>query len=335
MPKKIIIFPVIFLLGGLLVFMKLREYLDRKIDSESILYVKKNTGISQIVTDLKNIGAIENPTLFKFILKIKMRSKKIKYIKYGEYLLNRGDTVASVLDKLINNRIFYRSITIPEGFSNKSVFSLLEKNEFLSGEISNRESIAEGSLLAETYYFRRDDSRNSLLERMQKDMEEFINNNWETAELDPSIATKKDLLILASIVEKESANVVEKKIIASVFLNRLRKKMRLQSDPTVIYSFAFGDVEKEGKNKISVFAKIKSPHNTYMVGGLPPTAICNPGKESIMAVLHPAKSDYLFFVAYDNGKVGFTTNYRDHLKLVNKLRVKNNQQLKQKKTLEK
>jgi UPF0755 protein len=157
---------------------------------------------------------------------------------------------------------------------------------------------------------------------MQRDMEGFLSGVWNAETTDSTIKTKKDLLTLASIVEKESGNSSEKKLIASVFLNRLRKNMPLQSDPTAIYSYALGDVGKEKEIKTSILVKMDSSHNTYRIRGLPPTPICNPGRESIMAVLQPAKSNYLFFVIDNNGGHNFSSNYRDHIGFINSLRAK-------------
>lgn len=258
--------------------------------------------------------------IFETVAKLKLRFRGAKHIRYGEYEFKNSDSVLNVIDKIVNNEIYYRSITFPEGLSNRSIFRIIENNDFLSGDMPQPNSIDEGSLLAETYYFKRGDSRNSIIERMQKGMRDFIDKNWDRRYPNSLIRTKYDALILASIVEKESSNSFEKKLIASVFLNRLAKNMHLQSDPTAIYSYARGDVEKEKKIKTNVLLKEKSPYNTYKIKGLPPTPICNPSRESIMSVLQPIKSDYLFFVSNGSGGHNFSVNYSEHIKFVNKLR---------------
>ncbi|MDR3079119.1 MAG: endolytic transglycosylase MltG [Rickettsiales bacterium] len=319
--KKPLVLLLLYLLPAPLAFFGVRGWLIRKLGVGTVLFVRKNTGLNQLALDLQSAGVVKHPRFFKFLMGVSMKIHGKRHVGYGEYLLEASDNILTIVDKLINNRIFYRSITFPEGLSNRSIFNIIDKNEFLSGEIANRRDIAEGSLLAETYYFKREDSRGSLVERMRRAMEEFVESSWKTRDPDHSPKTKGDLLILASIVEKEAGSGAEKKLIASVFLNRLKKNMRLQSDPTAIYSYALGDVEKEKKLKTSVLVKMRSPYNTYLVRGLPPTPICNPGKESIAAVLRPAKSDYLFFVIDDRGGHNFSTNYRDHLKFVDSLRA--------------
>jgi UPF0755 protein len=156
-------------------------------------------------------------------------------------------------------------------------------------------------------------------------MVEFIDKNWENREKNPFIKTKHDLLVLASIVEKEASNFEEKRLVASVFLNRLKKKMYLQSDPTAVYSYTLGDSSKEKDIKANILIRQKSSHNTYRTKGLPPTPICNPSRESIIAVLRPAKSDYLFFIYQEGRGLSLSTNYVEHIRLVNILRRKINQ----------
>jgi UPF0755 protein len=323
--KKILIVLLLCLLPTPFIFFWVRSHLAREIGVDTIIFVKKNSGLNQVIADLRSVGIIKRPSLFRFVIGRAMKNRGKKHLRYGEYLLESTDSLSSVIDKLVNNRIFYRSITFPEGLSNKSIFKLLEKNEFLSGEITGRENIVEGSLLADTYYFKREDSRDSILERMQRDMAEFVDSHWNGRDEEYSVKTKEDLLILASIVEKESGSSAEKKLIASVFLNRLGKKMRLQSDPTAIYAYTQGDVEKEKELKTSALIKIDSPFNTYRSRGLPPTPICNPGRESILAVLQPSRSDYLFFVINDKGGHSFSTNYGDHLKFIGSLKINRRQ----------
>jgi UPF0755 protein len=281
------------------------------------------------VTDLKNTGVIKNGFIFRIAMELKLKFKGEKHIKYGEYEFRHSDRVLDVVDKIRDNEVYYRSVTFPEGLSNRSIFRIIENNDFLSGEMPSEESIGEGTLLAETYYFRRGDSRNSIIERMQRGMENFINESWDRRYQNPLIRTKYEALILASMVEKESGNFFEKKLTASVFLNRLAKNMYLQSDPTAIYSYARGDVEKEKKMKTSVLLREKTPYNTYRTKGLPPAPICNPSRESLLAVLQPVKSDYLFFVSNGNGGHNFSVSYAEHRKFVNELRKKNGGAVKQ------
>jgi cell division protein YceG involved in septum cleavage len=151
--KKLIVVFLPFILLSLFALNRIWDYFGERIEIDTTIFIRKNSGLSRIVAELENVGAVKYPILFRLVLEAMMRKRGVRYIKYGEYTLDKEDSLSSIIDKLINGRIFYRSITIPEGLSNKSIFALLEKNEFLSGEIAGKEDIAEGSLLAETYYF--------------------------------------------------------------------------------------------------------------------------------------------------------------------------------------
>lgn len=293
-----------------------RYYLGSRISHGTIFLVKKNSNLNQIISDLEENKIVKNPFLFKKILKIKTKEKPISY---GEYSFLDSDSHIDIINKMINHKIYYRSITFPEGLSNKSIFNILEKNEFLFGEIKNKESIPEGSLMPETYKYKYGDTRDSIVKKMKNDMIEFINKNSE--KLNSSyIKTKQELIILASIIEKETNIPSERRLIASVFINRLKIGMRLQSDPTAIYGYARGDVEKEREIPRKILVRQQSIYNTYKIKGLPPTPICNPGKDSIMAVLEPAESDYLFFVTTGNGGHNFSKNYEEHKKHISNLK---------------
>ena len=197
---------------------------------------------------------------------------------------------------------------------------MIKENEFLVGDIP--ENVPEGSLLPQTYNYMKGDSRESLIKRMQNDMFETINKYWESRADDLPIRTKKEALILASIVEKETGVPEERGLVASVFVNRLKINMPLQSDPTSIYGYAFGDVSKEKEVKIHKLLRMDSEYNTYKIKKLPPTPICNPGEDSIKAVLNPANTKYLFFVATGNGGHDFSETYVEHLKKVKVLKNK-------------
>lgn len=315
--KKIIIkIVLITTFISILAVLYFKNYLDSKISHSTIFLVKKNSSLNQIVLSLKEDKIIKNPALFKKILKIKTKKKSISY---GEYSFLDSDSHLDIINKMIDHKIYYRSITFYEGLSNKSIFNALEKNEFLFGEITNKESIPEGSLMPETYKYQYGDSRDSIINRMQNDMKQYINENWHKIK-NPYIRTKQELVILASIIEKETNVPLERRLIASVFINRLKIGMRLQSDPTAIYGYAKGDTEKEKEIPRKILVRQSSIYNTYKIKGLPPAPICNPGKDSIMAVLEPIESDYLFFVATGNGRHNFSKDYEEHKKHISNLK---------------
>ena len=314
--KKIITIVLILLLT---VFFCIKKYLSTEFSSDNIFYIEKNIPLNRVVDKLYSDNLIRRPIIFKVIIRLVFFNKSIKY---GEYKIEKNDTYLSLLKKFKNHDIYYRIITIPEGFSNNSVFSLIESNKFLSGEIKNKHLIEEGTLMPDTYKFQRDDTKNSIILRMQKSMKNFVDSIWNNYQNKDYIKTKKDLIILASIIEKETGLSNERKLIASVFLNRLKMNMRLQSDPTAIYAYAKGDVSKEKDIKTNILIRQKNEFNTYKINGLPKTAICNPGRDSIRSILEPAETKYLFFVKDVNGGHTFSTDYNEHLKQIRSLKQK-------------
>lgn len=288
--------------------------LNKKIVEDKLIIVQKGTGPNKLVKKLKNNNIINNEFIFKIYIKI--RYNKLK-IKYGEYFFKKNTKINDIIENIINGRVHYRTITFAEGLSTKSILSIIEKNEFLIGEIPD--NVEEGSLLPQTYKFQSGDTKSSLIKRMQNDMLKILDKYWDKRDKNLPVKTKQEALILASIVEKETSVKDERKLVASVFINRLKIGMPLQSDPTAIYGYAFGDVSKEKDIKTYFLIRKDSPYNTYKIKRLPPTPICNPGEESIKAVLNPAKTDYLFFVATGNGGHNFSTTYFEHRKQVKSL----------------
>ena len=210
-----------------------------------------------------------------------------------------------------------RRLTIAEGITSAEALEEIEHADGLEGAI--KETPAEGSLLPETYSFSWGDSREAMVRRMQKAMSETLEALWQARAPDLALETPEEALVLASIVEKETAKAEERPRVAEVFLNRLRHRMRLQSDPTVVYALTHG---KGALGRALTHADLNSGsrYNTYLVDGLPPTPIGNPGKASIMAVLHPAAGDDLYFVADGSGGHVFAKTLAEHNHNVARLR---------------
>lgn len=313
---------IILVLLSLIIAMSFATYLNiflnNRIQEDKLIYVKKGSGLRGVITILKDNNIIKDKITTELIIRFKTKNKPA--LKYGEYFFNKNDSINDVLNKIINNEVYYRSITFAEGLSTHSILKMIKENEFLVGDIP--ENVPEGSLLPQTYNYMKGDSRESLIKRMQNDMFETINKYWESRADDLPIRTKKEALILASIVEKETGIPEERGLVASVFVNRLKINMPLQSDPTSIYGYAFGDVSKEKEVKIHKLLRMDSEYNTYKIKKLPPTPICNPGEDSIKAVLNPANTKYLFFVATGNGGHDFSETYVEHLKKVKVLKNK-------------
>ena len=189
------------------------------------------------------------------------------------------------------------------------MLQIIAENEFLTGNISAE--VKDGDLLPETYTFTRGDSRDSIITQAKNAMAETIEKAWENRDEFIPIKNKKELLTLASIIEKETAIEEERRLVASVFVNRLKKRMRLQTDPTVIYALTLGQSDL-GRLLTRKDLQIDSPYNTYKYYGLPPSPICNPGRASLEAAANPELSDYLYFVANGSGGHNFAKSLKEH-----------------------
>ena len=285
---------------------------------EAIVMIERGDSVNKIASKLSNSGVIENSYTFK--LGLKFFSPAIQ-LKAGEYLFTSKISQKSVVDLLQSGKTVMRMITIPEGLTSFQVVDLIKQTEGLVGEIEKIPK--EGSLLPETYYFAYGDSRQSLMKRMRKSLKEFVKKLWARRPKDFPIQTMEEVLILASIVEKETGKDGERPHVAAVFLNRLQKGMRLQSDPTVIYGITFGK-QKFKRRLTRKDLKKSTPFNTYVIQSLPPTPIASAGKKAIRAVFFPKKSDDLFFVADGLGGHVFARTLLEHNRNVSAWRKKMN-----------
>jgi len=238
-------------------------------------------------------------------------------LKAGEYQFDKHATMREVLNTLVDGKSVQYKVTFPEGWTSQQIVKRLEANAELDGAVS--EVPAEGSLLPDTYSFGTKDSKEDILQRMDAAHKKFLAQVWEERDPDIMVKTPEEAVILASIVEKETGVAEERPRIASVFHNRLRKGMRLQSDPTIIYGI-FGGSGNRDHPITRDELKQKNPYNTYQIDGLPPTPIGNPGRAAIEAVLKPAKTGDIYFVADGTGGHIFSTTLAQHNKNVAKWR---------------
>ena len=231
-------------------------------------------------------------------------------VRYGEYFFEKNLSYYKIMHKIARGYISFRKITIAEGLSSKSTLEVINNSYGLIGSLPK--NIPEGSLLPETYFYSYNDTKLDTLKRMQVSMEKNIDELWANRDKSLPLKNKLEAITLASIVEKETSIPSERGAIASVFINRLKKGMKLQSDPTIIYSFTMGDKDLERPIRRSDIRN-KSKYNTYHIYGLPPTPICNPGIDSLEAVLNPPKTKYLYFVA-SRTKAGhnFSSTLKEH-----------------------
>ena len=271
-----------------------------------IILINRGMSVDSISKKLEAQNIIFDRLVFKVSLRMFADSKSLKA---GEYKVPARSSPSEVIRILQSGKQLFRSVTVAEGLTSSQVHSLIEGIEQLSGVIENTPE--EGVLLPETYYFTYGETRMALLDRMKKSMSQLTIKLWANRAANLPIATIKDAIILASIVEKETSKSGERSHVASVFINRLRIKMRLQSDPTVIYGITLGK-EPLGRRLTRSDLREASPFNTYLIKGLPPSPIANPGLKAIEAVLHPKKSNDLYFVADGKGGHVFAETLEEH-----------------------
>ncbi len=278
--------------------------------------IERGMTFREVVNKLYAEKIIKSPGTFLHLSQL-IKGIDVK-VRYGEYFFEKNISYYKTLHKMVHGYISFRKVTIAEGLSSNSALKTLNNAEGLIGEAPN--FLKEGSVLPETYFYSFNDSKTSMIKRMQSAMQKNLEELWQQRDPTIPIKTKEQALILASIVEKETGLAEERPKVASVFVNRLKKGMKLQSDPTIIYSYAFGDKKLERPIRLSDIRN-NSPFNTYHVFGLPPAPICNPGLASLKAVMNPPKTDYLYFVATGNGGGHyFSTTLEEHNDYVAKYR---------------
>lgn len=277
--------------------------------AETAVLIRPGEGVSAIAQQLADVRTIDSAGLFR--LGVLARGKAAK-LKAGEYAIPSAASMADIADILISGKSIEHKLTAAEGLTVRMIYDLVKADPVLMGDAGAVP--VEGSLLPETYLFTRGTTREELIARMMKAEDDLIVKLWAGRAKDLPISRPLDAIVLASIVEKETALPAERPRIAAVFLNRLRRGMKLQSDPTVIYGLTRGYPLDRGIRQ-SELAR-PTPYNTYVIAGLPPGPICNPGRDSIEAVLHPAQSDDLYFVADGGGGHVFSATVAQHRKNV-------------------
>lgn len=313
--KKMLLLAFIVCLAVLAVA-KQMIYSAGNLRTEKVVVVDKGATSAMVARKLFVEGVISHPLLFRIVARIKGLDKNLKA---GEYLFVPQISLIEVIKQMAKGEVMYRKITLPEGLTTAQMLELIAANEFLSGGISLEPK--EGELLPETYSYSRGDSRDSVVRQARDAMSKALEDAWDNRDEYLPIKNKKQLLILASIIEKETGVASERGLVASVFVNRLRKGMRLQTDPTVIYALTNGKREL-GRALLRKDLDIDSPYNTYRYYGLPPAPICNPGKDSLMAAANPEISNYLYFVASGDGGHNFATSLEQHNKNVKDWKTK-------------
>ncbi len=290
------------------------------LDEEKTVLIPKGKGIAAIAEILHQEKIVDSAFIFHAGVRLWSEGAPLQA---GEYTFPPRISAQSAMKLLIEGKSILHKLTIAEGLTIAEAYAAIKDAPLLEGDLPA--PLPEGSLLPETYSYLRGEDRTELVDRMRIAMEKALDDLWQ--ERDPGIvlSDKTQVLILASIVEKETSLAAERPHIAAVFYNRLKQGIKLQSDPTVIYALTKG-AGKLGRALTRDDLKIDDPYNTYVIDGLPPGPIANAGSASIEAVLHPASSEDLYFVADGTGGHAFARTLEEHNKNVAKWRRSQSQQ---------
>lgn len=295
---------IIAALGGLR-FVQFQLESPGPLTAEAVVWIPRGVGLAETAEILVREGAIASSSLFKFGAWIAGSSRQLRA---GEYELAPGASIAGVLAKLQSGEVLQRRLTVVEGVLSTEVQRLLTENPFLSGPPPP--TPAEGAVAPETYFFVRGEPRGAVLGRMLAAQEKMLSEFWNRRDPALPYETPTAALTMASIIERETGRESERARVAAVFVNRLRRGMRLQSDPTVAYGLAPGQpLERELTRKDLASDTV---YNTYRINGLPPAPIANPGRAAIEAAFHPAPTDDLYFVADGTGGHAFAKTLAEH-----------------------
>lgn len=301
-------------LGGAFFYGKARFEAAGPNPASKIILLPAGSGLNQIANTLARKGVIEDELIFKLGARA---LKAERSLKAGEYEIAPTASMAEILDLLQRGETVRRKLTFAEGLTSSTIVDLLAAAEALEGETGPIPP--EGTLAPDTYFYQRGERREAVLARMRDAQSKALDELWASRVEGLPLSTKEEALVLASIVEKETGVAAERRLVAGVFINRLRRGMRLQSDPTVIYGVT-GGIGELGRGIRKSELRDKNPYNTYVINGLPPTPIANPGREAIAAVLNPEETKYLYFVADGTGGHVFAATLADHNRNVAKWR---------------
>jgi UPF0755 protein len=302
--------------GGAYVYGKQKIEAPGPLQEDKVVNIPARAGMTDIADILQREGVIDNNrwAFIGSVFALKARSE----LKPGEYSFQKNASLRDVIGTIVEGKVVQHAVTIPEGLTSEQIVARLMENDIFSGNI--REIPAEGTLLPETYKFPRGTTREQVIARMQQTQKRVLAEIWERRNPDIPVKSPDQLVTLASIVEKETGKPDERSRVAAVFVNRLRQKIKLQSDPTIIYGLVGGKGTLGRPIKRSEILQ-PSTYNTYVIDGLPRGPIANPGRASLEAAANPARTRDLFFVADGTGGHAFTETYDQHQKNVAKLRT--------------
>ena len=311
-----IVLVLMIAVGGGYIYGRQKIEAPGPLQEDKIVNIPARAGMTDIADILQREGVIDNNrwAFIGSVFALKARSE----LKPGEYSFQKNASLRDVIGTMVEGKVVQHAVTIPEGLTSEQIVARLSDNDIFAGTV--REIPREGTLLPETYKFPRGTTRDQVIARMQQTQKRVLAEIWERRNPDVPVKTPEQLITLASIVEKETGKADERSRVAAVFVNRLRQKIKLQSDPTIIYGLVGGKGTLGRPIKRNEIQQ-PSPYNTYVVDGLPPGPIANPGRASLEAAANPARTRDLFFVADGTGGHAFTETYDQHQKNVAKLRA--------------
>ena len=276
------------------------------LDEDKTVIIPRGASVARIAEVLAGSGAIVRPILFRAAVTV---TGQARLLRAGEYAIPAQASPAEIAALLVAGRSVVRRLTVVEGHTTSQVLALVTAAEALEGRIDR--ITGEGAVLPETYFYSLGDSRAAVEARMTEGMNRTLNEVWAARRPGSPFKSPAEALVLASIIERETSVAAERPRLAAVFFNRLRRGMKLQSDPTVAYALTEGGRPLD-RPLTRIDLRLASPYNTYVIDGLPPGPICNPGRESIAAALNPAETGELYFVADGTGGHVFATTLDDH-----------------------
>jgi peptidoglycan lytic transglycosylase G len=300
--------------GIALFFGKQRFEAPGPLAADRIVNIPRGSGMRDIADTLSREGVIDQAWLFiGGVLVLKARED----LKAGEYEFKARSSMRDVVATIVEGKVVAHQVSIPEGLTSEQIVGRLLQDDVLAGDV--KEIPREGSLLPDTYNFGRGVTREQMIVRMQQAEQRVLRDTWEHRAADLPLKTPEQLVVLASLVEKETGKPEERTRVAAVFVNRLKQRMRLQSDPTIIYGLV-GGKGSLGRPITKNEIEQPTPYNTYIIDGLPPGPITNPGRASLEAAANPARTRELYFVADGTGGHAFAETYEQHQKNVARLR---------------
>jgi len=309
---------VLVLLGAsaLFYFGKMQFDGQGPLTAETTFLVKRGAGIAEVSNSLENREIVSDARIFRYGMRTLGHENDLKA---GEYAIPAGASMRDVMNILISGKSIMYPLTIPEGLTVKQIFDRISADPTLVGDMP-KDMPPEGSLFTDTLNFTRGTTRSEIIDRMVASQKKLVDDAWAKRNSDLPVKDKNEFVTLASIVEKETGIASERPHVASVFVNRLKKGMRIQSDPTIIYGLFGGAGKPSDRPIFKSDIEKPTPYNTYVINGLPPTPIANPGKAALEAVANPLDTEDLYFVADGTGGHVFSKTLQEHNANVRKWR---------------